>query len=101
VIGREFTSIDMNTGEITIEPLNLELPFVENLWIKYAMSGVFLKYYDIIKDVTQCPSGNVVSDYKDKSPLSNVGQIEEPLVFNAVTSVKDFIVRAKKIEIIR
>jgi len=99
VIGREATSIDPNTG-ITIEPLNLELPFAENLWVKYAMSGFFPKYYDIVKDINQCPSGNVASDYKDKSPLSNVAPTEESLVFNAVASIKD-IIRAKKIEIIK
>jgi hypothetical protein len=101
VIGREATSIDMNTGEITIEPLNLELPFVENLWVKYAMSGFFPKYFDIVKDINQCPSGNVASDYKDKSPLGNVAPTEVSLIFNAVASVKDFIVKAKRIEILK
>jgi hypothetical protein len=100
VIGREVLSVDMNTGEIVLGPLEIALPFVENLWVNAYYAGMNYRNVEVVRDVDRCPVGDVLRSYKDKAALGNVAAIEESLVYE-VGAVLQGLVAKKKLEIIK
>mgnify|MGYP000691434719 CR=1 FL=1 len=85
VIGKEV--MNATPGNLEVIPMNITLPFAENLWIKYAMSGFTPIVYEVVTSSELCPTGDIANEYKDKSPLRNIGGIEEVFAYDASKSI--------------